>query len=300
MDSPLPPQEDGEDHQSKDGFKIPDSQEANMNNMQRHSHAKSRTPEPQVDRQASNSDPPDTPGVLEPFDWDEFEARYEAALHDADDQEREILKEADALAKYFKVWAAAASAHDDERAAKRLQTRRRFVNLAEDKMERKQQHYDQVDDLFAFHEAHFSQAALASFGSDFIEAPSQDHSQDDATVDAWDGEDDGLGYYPDGVKRTLTDEQIEIFRHSELEALRKEKEKAEQLKRKAGTMTGELVDSSDDIAAPAQTASVLPTSFHSNKKRKKKKGAKRPEPKPDLRKRTWDVVDKGLDSLEYD
>ncbi|CEF72652.1 hypothetical protein SNK03_000785 [Fusarium graminearum] len=156
------------------------------------------------------------------------------------------------------------------------------------------------DDLFAFHEAHFSQAALASFGSDFIEAPSQDHSQDDATVDAWDGEDDGLGYYPDGVKRTLTDEQIEIFRHSELEALRKEKEKAEQLKRKAGTMTGELVDSSDDIAAPAQTASVLPTSFHSNKKRKKKKGAKRPEPKPDLRKRTWDVVDKGLDSLEYD
>ncbi|KAM0305459.1 hypothetical protein ACHAPM_001839 [Fusarium culmorum] len=255
MDSPLPPQEDGEDHQSKDGFKIPDSQEANMNNMQRHSHVKSRTPEPQVDRQASNSDPPDTPGVLEPFDWDEFEARYEAALHDADNQEREILKEADALAK---------------------------------------------DDLFAFHEAHFSQAALASFGSDFIEAPSQDHSQDDATVDAWDGKDDGLGYYPDGVKRTLTDEQIEIFRHSELEALRKEKEKAEQLKRKAGTMTGEPVDSSDDIAAPAQTASVLPTSFHSNKKRKKKKGAKRPEPKPDLRKRTWDVVDKGLDSLEYD
>lgn len=42
--------------------------------------------------------------------------------------------------QYFKVWAAAASAHDDERAAKRLQTRRRFVNLAEDKMERKQQH----------------------------------------------------------------------------------------------------------------------------------------------------------------
>ncbi|KAJ5728170.1 hypothetical protein N7493_004500 [Penicillium malachiteum] len=32
------------------------------------------------------------------------------------------------------------------------------------------------------------------------------------------GEDD-LGYYPDGVKRTLTDEQIEIFRHSEIHAL---------------------------------------------------------------------------------
>ena len=29
--------------------------------------------------------------------------------------------------------------------------------------------------------------------------------------------DDGLGYYPDGVKRTLTDVQIEIFRHSEVQ-----------------------------------------------------------------------------------
>lgn len=31
--------------------------------------------------------------------------------------------------------------------------------------------------------------------------------------------DDGLGYYPDGVKRTLTDEQIAMFRHSEIQAL---------------------------------------------------------------------------------
>ena len=32
-------------------------------------------------------------------------------------------------------------------------------------------------------------------------------------------EDDGLGYYPDGVKRTLTDEQIAMFRHSEIYSL---------------------------------------------------------------------------------
>ncbi|KAM0712322.1 hypothetical protein Q7P37_011417 [Cladosporium fusiforme] len=31
--------------------------------------------------------------------------------------------------------------------------------------------------------------------------------------------DDGLGWYEDGVKRTLTDEQIEMFRHTELEEL---------------------------------------------------------------------------------
>ncbi|RBR23448.1 uncharacterized protein FIESC28_03630 [Fusarium coffeatum] len=158
------------------------------------------------------------------------------------------------------------------------------------------------DDLFAFHEAHFSQVALASFGNDFIDPPSQDEVQYDAAGDSWE-EDDGLGYYSDGVKRTLTDEQIEIFRHSELEALRKEKEKEKQLNAKADARMGERMDLGDDSSALSQAEgapSALPTSFQSNKKRKRKKGSKRPEPKPDLRKRTWDVVDKGLDSLEYD
>ncbi|KAF5002174.1 hypothetical protein FGRMN_550 [Fusarium graminum] len=324
-DSQLPPQEDGEKkHNGQDEVKSPASQEIIMSNMQRHPHANSRTPEPQIDRQASNSDSPDTPGVLDSFDWDEFEARYEAALRDADEQEREILKEADVLSKYFKVWASAASAHDDERAAKRLQTRRRFVNLSEERMERKQEHYDQVvkafenalallrshipnvssDDLIAFHEAHFSTAALASFVSDFTDSPSEDRTQHGVANDTWEEEDDGLGYYSDGVKRTLTDEQIEIFRHSELEALRKQQEKEKQLSAKTTVSSGQAVDLSDDSHALAQTENVsaaLPASFQSNKKRKKK-GPKRgrAEPKPDLRKRTWDVVDKGLDSLEYD
>jgi hypothetical protein len=34
-----------------------------------------------------------------------------------------------------------------------------------------------------------------------------------------DFDDDGLGWYEDGVKRTLTDEQIEMFRHTEIEQL---------------------------------------------------------------------------------
>lgn len=42
---------------------------------------------------------PNPPAVLGPFDWDDFEARYEKALVDADEQEREILKEAENLAK---------------------------------------------------------------------------------------------------------------------------------------------------------------------------------------------------------
>ncbi|KAI9818948.1 MAG: hypothetical protein M1832_004116 [Thelocarpon impressellum] len=38
-----------------------------------------------------------------------------------------------------------------------------------------------------------------------------------------DDDDDGLGYYFDGVKRTLTDEQVAMFRHSEVHALIRER-----------------------------------------------------------------------------
>lgn len=37
-------------------------------------------------------------------------------------------------------------------------------------------------------------------------------------------EDDDLGYYPDGVKRTLTDEQVAMFRHSEIYAIVRERQ----------------------------------------------------------------------------
>ena len=41
-------------------------------------------------------------------------------------------------------------------------------------------------------------------------------------------DDDGLGYYPDGVKRTLTEEQIRIFRHSEVHSLLRQKHLREE------------------------------------------------------------------------
>lgn len=52
-----------------------------------------------------------------------------------------------------------------------------------------------IDDLKDFHQSHLG--------------------QEDA--------DDGLGYYADGVKRTLTDEQIAIFRYSEIQRLLRER-----------------------------------------------------------------------------
>ncbi|KAH7408275.1 hypothetical protein DE146DRAFT_629205 [Phaeosphaeria sp. MPI-PUGE-AT-0046c] len=44
-------------------------------------------------------------------------------------------------------------------------------------------------------------------------------SSQEAAGDFYEEEDDGLGYYSDGTKRTLTDEQIAMFRHSEIQAI---------------------------------------------------------------------------------
>ena len=55
--------------------------------------------------------------------------------------------------------------------------------------------------------------------------PVQGSSSDDRTLEDAGGEDvDGLGYYPDGVKRTLTDEQIAMFRHSEIYSILRERQ----------------------------------------------------------------------------
>ena len=42
---------------------------------------------------------------------------------------------------------------------------------------------------------------------------------DSATPGAYGDDDDKLGWYHDGVKRTLTDEQVAMFRHSEIQRL---------------------------------------------------------------------------------
>ncbi|KOS18865.1 hypothetical protein ESCO_000244 [Escovopsis weberi] len=104
-----------------------------------------RTPDlSHVDQNGDTSISPGTPGVLGPFDWDDFEHRYERALEEADEHEKEILKEAEDLSRYFAAWSSAASAHDNERAVKRLQTRQRYVNISEEKLAQKQQHYEEV------------------------------------------------------------------------------------------------------------------------------------------------------------
>lgn len=140
------------------------------------------TPEPRPEQLAMNNHmsqtTPSTPGVLPPFDWEDFQDRYEKALADADEEERAVLKEFESLSKvslptllqywthskltisslqYFNVWASSASARDNERAVKRLQTRQRYVSLSEESMAQKQKHFDEVMRAF--------QSALALLSS---------------------------------------------------------------------------------------------------------------------------------------
>ncbi|KUI70949.1 hypothetical protein VM1G_06015 [Cytospora mali] len=94
---------------------------------------------------------PDTPGTVRTipsFDWDDLEARFEKALAGVNEHEQGLMAEFEALVKYFNIWASAASVHDNERAAKRLQTRTQFVQLKEADLEKKKQYYEQVMQAF--------------------------------------------------------------------------------------------------------------------------------------------------------
>ncbi|KAK3902751.1 hypothetical protein C8A05DRAFT_43877 [Staphylotrichum tortipilum] len=109
-----------------------------------------KTPEPRTSKERINGHrdaverSPSTPGHLPPFDWEEFEARYQEAFADADRHEQELLKEFEDLVKFFNVWASAASVHDSERGVKRLQTRERYVKIAEQSLSQKKKHLTEV------------------------------------------------------------------------------------------------------------------------------------------------------------
>ncbi|KAF2013217.1 hypothetical protein BU24DRAFT_410985 [Aaosphaeria arxii CBS 175.79] len=73
-------------------------------------------------------------------------------------------------------------------------------------------------DLRDFHSKHFPLAPVPELFNGGYE------TQPEAIEEYYDEEeDDGLGYYDDGVKRTLTDEQIALFRHTEIQTILRER-----------------------------------------------------------------------------
>lgn len=135
-----------------------------------------------------------------------------------------------------------------------------------------------------FHAKHFSSEPTDYFAAHFL-GPGEGVAAD-TEAEQDDAEDDGLGYYADGVKRTLTEEQIAIFRHSEVETLLRERRRAEESR------------------AAREEHTLIPANEgkHKNSQGQKRRRSnfKRNSSKPDLRKRTWDKVDTGLETLDYE
>ncbi|OIW24100.1 hypothetical protein CONLIGDRAFT_125526 [Coniochaeta ligniaria NRRL 30616] len=166
-------------------------------------------------------------------------------------------------------------------------------------------------ELDSFHDTHFGSAGIEHFSTNFLPAHDAQHIEhashfhQDEVYEDDEQEDDGLGYYEDGMKRTLTDEQIAMFRHSELEALRRSQESA-TLKPATSSAAATITEVPNDTEAAEpgelQSEDNLPSEAvkSAGKRRKRRRTKARVEPeKPDLRKRTWDVVDTGLASLDY-
>ncbi|KAF2682469.1 hypothetical protein K458DRAFT_444131 [Lentithecium fluviatile CBS 122367] len=68
-----------------------------------------------------------------------------------------------------------------------------------------------IDDLRQFHAQHFPDASLPE---NYLRGIQHGHAHEEC-----DYEDEGLGYYEDGTERTLTDEQIAMFRHTEIQTI---------------------------------------------------------------------------------
>lgn len=162
-----------------------------------------------------------------------------------------------------------------------------------------------------FHATHFSAVSIDHFSQHFLgpyEAQDYCREQD---------QEDDLGYYEDGAKRTLTNEQIAMFRHSEIQTLlreRRHKRQAEisnspELSIGIGDDDVEEGEAEDEegrqeIGTYTQPTPTPKSTRQSKKKRRKKSQhnstrLKHPA-KPDLRKRTWDKVEEGLGRLDYD
>ncbi|KAK4454765.1 hypothetical protein QBC34DRAFT_421122 [Podospora aff. communis PSN243] len=154
-------------------------------------------------------------------------------------------------------------------------------------------------EMTSFHDEHFLRPSTEHFTAHFLRPDRTDLQRnllaaEDEDYNEEEEEDDGLGYYHDGVKRTLTDEQIAIFRHSELEALRRSRESTE-IRKAALPQNGDVEEG--ELSEGELSSSTPSTAV---KKKKRRRGKKKSDEEPiDLRKRTWDVVGAGLATLDY-
>lgn len=106
------------------------------------------------------------------------------------------------------------------------------------------------EDLYAFHARVFGYPAPSQlFGTE--QEPYKDASYDEI----YQVENDDLGYYADGAKRTLTDEQIAMFRHSEIYSILRERQVHKENLEADGTEPSNAMVSQPEEAVDATVSS---------------------------------------------
>ncbi|RVX72488.1 hypothetical protein B0A52_03677 [Exophiala mesophila] len=95
---------------------------------------------------------------------------------------------------------------------------------------------DELDRLREFHAAHFPGRPIPDLPKVDRSHPTQ--SSPETTANEHDNA--PLGYYDDGTKRTLTDIQVKMFRHSEIQRLLQERRLAKNQKQKHHTQRRNL------------------------------------------------------------
>ncbi|CAK7270782.1 hypothetical protein SEPCBS57363_004275 [Sporothrix epigloea] len=155
------------------------------------------------------------------------------------------------------------------------------------------------EELFAFHEAHFSHLSAAKFSMTFM-GLSGPNVQGDSDAE-----------YHDQCEKSLLEKEDNYDPEADLHLSDDHPDLPLSDLRDRQAETGETTPADGDsgITAAGETNLVddRDEQDQSRKKRRRKKintgnsSVRRLlEKKPDLRKRTWDVVDTGLGSLDYD
>ncbi|KAL8971641.1 MAG: hypothetical protein Q9197_003166 [Variospora fuerteventurae] len=112
------------------------------------------TPDPQVlpsfrqEIAATEETVMDPKEPLEPYGWDDLEARFLKKMEECQVSEGEIEKEFREWIEVFQAWASTTREHEEERAHKRLRTRMAWVQNSEQSLEEKRLHYIKVVQAF--------------------------------------------------------------------------------------------------------------------------------------------------------
>lgn len=85
---------------------------------------------------------------LKPFNWNDLEAEYHAAMKKCDDEESALMEEWVELTKFFQIWAQSGHHQETDRTFRRLKTRMAHVQHSEEDIEKTRQHYVSVVQAF--------------------------------------------------------------------------------------------------------------------------------------------------------